>query len=463
MNHYLKTFCVTILTVSCATAFSQEDTIRFKMIQTLSKRIKSDYVSGRIARQMCDTINSKFDKGGYDSSLNLDEFAFEITKDLRRVSHDEHITVMRPIYKPFEYQAYSKEPKKMTNRQWNKQREKSQRDRNKFWEKYKRRTKDDMFDYGEIKILPGNIGYVEIRDFGSTSYDRKQNKNRIAIETVMNFLKNTHSIIIDLRDNQGGFIRQAAKFCSFFSPTANNYFLSSEWHSRYDSSGIEKEFSYLDTIYTSGKIDDSFTRSKSIYILTSARTFSAAELSIYKIKQLKPETKIIGEKTKGGGNGHPGAETEKYFSAIIPSMRTFDENNLNYTIEGKGITPDILTHTDSAFVIAYRLALENAAPASAKTKYFKKQNAKAIANDSYFEKYYQDYAGDYRKIRIALEGSNLFMFYDTDTRIQLQPKAIDYFVNDRHESITFLRDATGHVNEIQVKHTDEFTERFSRQ
>lgn len=432
------------------------------MVQSVAKYIKSRYVSADIAKQMCDTINWKFKNEKYNPSLNLDELAFEITKDLRRISKDEHISVTRPIYKPFNEDAYNNKFDRMTDKQRKKYFEKSRKDFKKFEAEYKRRTKDDMFTYGEIKIFPGNIGYVEIKDFGSTSYDKKQNKGRIALESVMKFLRNTNSIIIDLRDNQGGFIRQAAKFCSYFSPSTSNYFLTTEWHFRYDSSGIEKELSDADKMLTNDRIDNSLTKSKNIYILTSQRTFSAAELSTYKIKQFNPAATIIGEKTKGGGNGHSGGTTEKYFSAIIPDLKTFDERNSNYTLEAKGIAPDIMTSADSAFNIAYLLALKGTASKDTKVRYLKKESNLTAENEKYFQKFYRDYLGDYRKIQIIKQGDKLYMLYDTYDKILLLPEAVDYFKANHYQYVKFLRDING-VTSIQVRHTDEFTEEFRRQ
>lgn len=432
------------------------------MVQTLTKYIKSNYVSGNLAKQMSDTINWKFTNDKYNPTLNLDEFAFEITKDLRRISKDEHISVSRPIYKSFDEIAYDNKFEGMTDKQRKKYFKKSQKDFKKFEAEYKKRTKDDMFAYGEIKILPGNIGYVEIKDFGSTSYDKKQNKGRVSIESVMKFLRNTNSIIIDFRNNQGGFIRQAAKFCSYFSPSTNNYFLTTEWHFRYDSSGIEKELSDINKMHTSDNIDNSLTKSKKIYILTSQRTFSAAELSIYKIKQFSPDATIVGEKTNGGGNGHSGGTTEKYFSAVIPYLKTFDEHKSNYTVEAKGIMPDILTSADSALNVAYSVADKGEASIDTKVKFFKKKSSVPAENEHYFEKYYQDYLGDYRKIQIIKHDGKLYLLYDTYSKTLLIPEAVDYFTADNIQHVKFLRDSSNRVTAIQIKHTNEFTEEFGR-
>ncbi len=458
MNHFLKLFCVIYLALLSVKTYSQTDTSRLEMVQALTKYIKRNYVSADIARRMCDTIDRKLTDGRYDTSLNPDEFAFEITKDLRRVSNDQHISVTQPIHKSFDEAAYNTKLNGMTDRQRKRHVGKNKRK----WEKFKRMTKNDMFTYGEIKILPGNIGYVEVKDFESTSYNRKQNKGRIAIETVMGFLKNTSSIIIDLRENQGGFVEHAATFCSFFSPVTNNYFITTESYFRYDSSGIEKELIHASKIFTGESIDNSFNKSKAIYILISHRTFSAAELSAYKIKQYEPSTIIIGEKTQGGGNGHFGTTTEKHFSAIIPSFKSFDESNGSYTIEANGIIPDIMTLGDSAFTVAYKLALKETKPTDTRVKHLKKLDEYAAANEGYFLKFYQDYVGDYRKIQIVKEDDKVFMIYDTYVKMLLHPKAVDYFKVDRIQSVKFLRDNDGRVIEIQVKHTDEFTEHFRR-
>jgi retinol-binding protein 3 len=463
MNHFLKLFCVTGLTLLCFKAKSQADTVRLKMIQSLTKYIKSHYVSADIAKKMCDTISWKFSNKKYDPALNLDEFAFEITKDLRRISNDKHISVTRPIYKPFDEEAYNSKFDRMTDKQRKKYYVKSQKEWQKFKAEYKKRTMDDMFTYGEVKILPGNIGYVEVKDFGSTSYDKRQNKGRISIESVMRFLKNTNSIIIDLRDNQGGFIKQAAKFCSYFSPKTSNYFITTEWHFRYDSSGIEKEMSDVNKILTSDRIDNSLTNSKTIYILTSQRTFSAAELSTYKIKRFNPATTVVGEKTKGGGNGHSGGTTDKYFTAIIPYLKAYDENNSNYNLEAKGITPDNVTLSDSSLAIAYKLALKETVPTGTKVRYLKKQNAPINAGLNNFQKFYPDYLGDFRKIQIIKEGDSLFMLYDTFNKILLLPETIDYFTGNIIQYVKFLRDNNGRVTSIQIRHTNEFMEEFRRQ
>src|SRR5258705_7949761 len=310
-------FIFFILTLLPVLAFGQGDSTRYKLVENLTKKIYRTYVTPEIAKKMCDTLNFKFSSHKYDSSLNLDEFVFEITKDLRRVSHDNHIIITSPHYK-IDNDEYDYKTENYNQKQLKRHFKKSKKKWEKFLKTYKKRTKDDMFSYGEIKILPGNIGYVEIKDFESTSYFKKENKGRIKLASVMHFMRNTNSIIIDFRDNLGGYVSLTRMFCSYFTSVPKSYFISTESYVRYDSSSILKEIKFQNKWYTNDKISNSLAKSKKIYILISSRTFSAGELATYKIKQFLPSATVIGEKTTGGGNGHFGGGTDKYCFAVIP-------------------------------------------------------------------------------------------------------------------------------------------------
>jgi hypothetical protein len=462
MRYLNKTFCLIFFLLITVGLYAQGDTSRYKLVQSLSRYIRGHYVSAELAKKMSDTICLKFADGGYDSSLNFDEFAYEVTKDLRRVSKDLHILVTKPIYYLRDDDDYSVRLDRMTDKQRRKYYDKARKRYRRFEATYKKKIKEDMYTYGEIKILPGNIGYLEIKNFERSSINRKKNRERIPITSVMEFLKNTNSIIIDLRDNQGGYIKQAARFCSFFSPGVNNYFITAEWHYRYDSSGVEKEMSAAEKIYTDKDISNSFARSKNIYILTSQRTFSAAEMTTYKIKNYKPEAIVIGEKTSGGGNGHSGATTEKNFSAVIPYLKCFDEQNGNYSIEANGIVPDIVVAADSALVMAYQMAVKGSRLTDNKTRYFRKVSVPVIVNEQYFSKKYQDYVGDYRKMQITIEDNKLFIVYDNYEKAQLYPEATDYFNAKGVGYVKFLRDSSGRVSEVELNHANIFKEQFRK-
>jgi hypothetical protein len=459
---YQINFSILLLCLFATHGFGQSDSLRYKLIGSLSKDIYKYYVSAGLARQMSDSIMCKYKTGGYDSSLNMDEFTFEITKDLRRISRDNHIMIT-PSHYDVTNDSISLAQKldKLSEKQRKKYFTKNGGRVKRFDEEYQEQTKDDMFTYGDIKILPGNIGYVEIFDFKSASYVKEENKSRTTIASVFQYLSNTHSIIIDMRENQGGVTRLSAKFCSYFSKLPNSYFITTESFFRYDSSGTERELSYKKILYTDAKITNSQTRHKSIYILISRRTFSAAELAAYKIKQFAPQTTIIGEQTKGGGNGYFGGQTGKYYRSIIPSEKAFDESHDNYNIEGNGITPDISCLADSALNIAFRLASKgNLDTARQEVRYFKK--TMPFETKPEFEKYYPGYIGDYRKISVYMSNGKLYMIYDAFRKYLLVPTTKDFFQTVDFEFVHFVRNSNNSIIEIQAKYKDGYLEKFRK-
>jgi hypothetical protein len=444
-------------------SYAQTDSLRFKLVESLTQDIYKNYLNADIAKAMCDTIKHKLSAGRYDTTLNLDEFVYEINKDLIKVSLDNHISVWPSHFRPVNPYPSIKERYysiKRSNRIGKRAYKKAKRSSGKYYAS----ITNDMFTYGEIKILPGNIGYVEIKDFNNTSFIKKENRNRISLNEVFNFLHNTNSIIIDLRNNVGGCVFLSARLCSYFSDTANAYFITTESVLRYDSNEIRKEVVYKQKFTTSSDISNKLVGSKKVFILTSKRTFSAGELTAYKLKRLHSNTTIIGEKTIGGGNAYYGNTVTQYYTAVIPCAKQFDENNANNNLEAKGVRPDIETTADSALSIAYRLSLPaNIDTVRSPTRYYKKIKLVFDDREKNFIKYFDTYVGGYRKITIIKEGDKLFMIYGLFSKQLLIPDAIDFFLTHDFAFIRFERNAENKITGIQVKHKDGYLEKFRRE
>src|SRR6185369_14283721 len=77
----------------CLNSFSQLSLVKKDIIENLKQHISNEYVSKDIAIKMCDSIIKYNQLGKYDSCLTLDEFTYKLTKDLRRISDDQHIRV----------------------------------------------------------------------------------------------------------------------------------------------------------------------------------------------------------------------------------------------------------------------------------------------------------------------------------------------------------------------------------
>lgn len=462
----LLTFCFSFQ------AYSQTDSTKFKIIEGLKYDVLMWYVSYDKAKEMTAFIDQKFLSGGYDSTLNLDEFTYELTTDLRKISQDKHINVISFHQKTESFtESKNKFPHYIRNKNGNIKASSyiiTKFKRIKFkkaYKRYKRRFNTDHFSYGQIKILPGNIGYFEIKDFNSLELNKKLNKDRISFKSVMSFLKNTNSIIIDLRRNTGRQSFLACYFSSFFTSQPNSYIMTSEINLRFDTIPNDR-LPKIEDHCTPKQNNFKFAKGKSIYILTSNATFSAAELTCYALKKLNSNVSIIGEQTAGGANGHDGYHTTNYYSYIIPFDKMFDKDNNNYTWETKGIMPDILIDADSAFNIAYHSALKKAGKSILKdyTKNYKRRTElqnpihEVISNPNP-----KDYIGTYRKVKILEKESRLILIYDCSPKEVLIPNGNDTFVSDSFKHITFIRNNNNEVISIRIGYNEKHIEIFRKQ
>jgi C-terminal processing protease CtpA/Prc len=106
-----------------------------------------------------------------------------------------------------------------------------------------------------------------------------------------------------------------------------------------------------------------FGGNKDVYVLTSRRTFSAAEEFTYNLQCLKRAT-IIGETT--GGGAHPGGNqrVQEHFSVFVPSGRAINPiTKTNW--EGTGVKPDVEVPADQALKTAQLMALRKLAEKNA--------------------------------------------------------------------------------------------------
>jgi tetratricopeptide (TPR) repeat protein len=88
-----------------------------------------------------------------------------------------------------------------------------------------------------------------------------------------------------------------------------------------------------------------------LYILTSKKTFSAAEAFTYTLKHYNKAI-VVGETTKGGANRTKRINLNDNFSISVPYIKAIHPvTKTNW--EGKGVEPTIKTSKKDAFVIAY--------------------------------------------------------------------------------------------------------------
>jgi len=197
------------------------------------------------------------------------------------------------------------------------------------------------FGFEKVERLPGNVGYIDLRGFQPAQFGAE------TVVAAMNFLANTDALIIDLRRNGGGEPAMVALISSYlFGPEPVHL---NDLYFRPDNSTRQ----WWTLPYVPGK---RYGEKKEVYVLTSNRTFSAAEEFTYNLKNLKRAT-IVGETT--GGGAHPGGprRINEHFGIWVPSGRAINPiTKTNW--EGTGVKPDVDVPADQALKVAHIAALK---------------------------------------------------------------------------------------------------------
>ncbi len=267
----------------------------------------------------------------------------------------------------------------------------------------------DNFLFKEVKILDGNIGYIDFRGFRDPKHASK------TVISALGFLQNTDAIILDLRNNGGGYPQMVQLIASYFvtdKPVHLNTFYNR----------VEDTYNQYWTLpYVPGKR----LPNVQLYILTSSSTFSAAEEFSYDLKHLKRAI-LVGETT--GGGAHPGEsfQINNAFKVWTPTGRAINPiTKANW--EGVGVIPHIKTTEKNALIAAQLKALDSLNTLNRdpfRKGYYKWHIETLNAVKSPVKvpfKTLKQYEGSYGRINIFLENDTLYYQSGNDEKLKLTP------------------------------------------
>ena len=400
-----------------------------QVIDSISRFMTDYYVFPEPGQQMAELIRKNHADARYADVSDPREFASMLTQDLRSVNNDRHIGVS---YAPERIELWRKAESDSTNTEL----EDRQREEAEF----------NNFNFKEVKILPGNVGYLKFNSFQEASL---AGPTAIA---AMNFLANTDALIIDLRDNGGGSPSLIQLITSYFFDETEHL------NSFYIREG-ERTQQFWTLPYVPGK---KMTDTE-LFVLTSGYTFSGAEEFTYNLKNMERAT-IVGETT--GGGAHPVSPhiINDNFAIGIPFGKAVNPvTNANW--EGTGIEPHVKTTRSEAFDRAYLLALEEL---KEKHEDATKKQVVSWAYDGLAarlnpvnigEKTMKKYVGTYGPRKITLEEGTLYYQREDRPRMKMVPMSetifgfeeIDYF---RLEVILENGDAKAVVGHYDNGRTD---------
>jgi hypothetical protein len=317
--------------------------LRSKVIEGALRRLKAAYVFPEVAKKMNEAVQDRVARKEYDEVTSTKRLAQMLTDHLQAVSHDKHLRV--------NYMAGGRSAI-IRGRPGPDERE-----------KMREFAAARNFGFEKIERLEGNIGYLDLRGFMPAE---------IAGETcaaAMNFLVNSDALILDLRKNGGGAPSMVALLCSYLFPAEPVVHLN-DLYMRPENSTHQ----WWTLPYVPGK---RFVR-KPVYVLTSKRTFSAAEECTYNLQKLDRAT-IVGETT--GGGAHPGGPQPivDKFVIWVPTGRAINPvSKTNW--EGTGVKPDIEVPAEQALKAAQVEALKKLQEKKKNDPDAVKQLSKALEN-----------------------------------------------------------------------------------
>jgi hypothetical protein len=396
---------------------------RTELINDVSEVLTDVYVFPDVAATMVKLINDKNKAGDYEQFETVSDFTGQITEDLQSISHDRHLHVSAS-----EAPLRNDTGEQLTGEQ--------------MAERRLAEAKAGNFGFKRLELLPGNIGYIDLRGFISAEIGGP------TAVAAMNFLANSSALIFDLRRNGGGDPSMIQLLSSYLF--AESEHLNSFYIRRSDST---------EQFWTQASVQGPKMVDTPVYILTSRGTFSAAEEFTYNLKNMERAT-VVGETTGGGahpvefvssdmGGGHYARISIPFGRAINPITGT------NW--EGTGIAPHIETQAADALAVAQLDILDKLAEsAGTENQKFEIEwardeldfNLNPPAANTAGAAFY---TGTYGPRKITLEDGKLFYQRGEGRRIQLHPMKtadrfhvgeLDYF------RLQFHRDESGKVVEL---------------
>jgi hypothetical protein len=284
------------------------------------------------------------------------------------------------------------------------------------------------YGFRKVEILPGNVGYIDLRQFSDIDFQNADDPARRAADAALTFVADADAVIFDLRDNGGGAPSMVGYLSSAFTPA--NAPIYNIFHSR---EGTESE--------APGVFHPNPRLEVPVYILISGRTGSAGEAFPYTL-QGAGRAVIVGERS--GGAANPGGmEPVGGGFAVFVSQGSPRNPNTGRNWEGTGVEPDVAVPWNQALDRAHQLALEGILRTDAQrtdaTWALEAMRSTADAGDLAV------YAGVYGEQTVSVVDGRLQIVRGRRPAIVLAPLGDDLFtvVGDPGRRVRFAREGGG--------------------
>jgi hypothetical protein len=404
------------------------------VIDSLSQALNNFYVYPEQAAAMTKHLQQQWQKHKYDAPLNGPALAEQLMTDIRTVHKDRHLQIR---FDPnLQQRIVSFNATKQPDRT------------------DVAREQRENFYFRKAEVLPGNIGYITFTNFSDTS-----EQARATVRAAMQFVAYTDALIIDLRNNYGGNGIMAGEIAGYFF---KEKVYAGRRYSRIGNTWTDM-WQENNPALTKGLV-----LNMPVYILTSQRTFSAAEGMAYSLQQLKRAV-VIGDTTRGGAHLTRSFSLGNGFVGFIPFSRS--ESVISKTDwEGTGVIPDTRDIESNSLVTAQTIILETKLSTTADSterrklqwliNYCRAQNVTMQATPTEISKF----TGQFEEFLFTTTNHQLTCT-NTSQRNRtnkLTPVTNNLFVLDDECQVEFLLDAQDRCNTIKLYWRDGWVDVVTR-
>ena len=306
------------------------------------------------------------------------------------------------------------------------------------------------YGFRRVEILPGNVGYVDLRSFEPIDFANREWPVWAAADAALTMVSKADAVVFDLRNNGGGAPSMVGYLASaFVKPDADVY---NVFHSRQGTQSEAPDVKYPRPILD-----------KPVYILVSGRTGSAAEAFAYTLQAARRAT-VVGESSAGAANPGGPVPTGTGFTVFISNASP--KNPLTGSNwETTGVVPDVKVASTDALVAAQRLALQTTLPKLPAAEKVEAQWAlEALGVDGAAQPDLAGLAGDYGGLKVMLADGRLEVRQGRRPAQRLVPLASDLFFveGDPGRRYVFERDSGGKATVLEQRFADGEIARHSR-
>jgi hypothetical protein len=395
--------------------------IRTTVIQDIIQLTRKKYVYPEIGEKIASQIQAKLEDGEYDKVTQESDLALRLTTDLRSISNDCHWSV---VYDP-KGAADGVDPE-------------NEADEDRM-ARYLEMARKTNYGFERVERLKGNIGYIDLRRFEPSEYGGE------TAVAAMNFVANCDALIIDLRQNHGGYPSMVQLITSYLydpEPRHINTFY-------YRPTDDTQQF------WTFPHVPGKRRPDIPVYVLISNVTGSGAEEFAYNLKHMERAT-LIGETTVGAAHPVTKEVVQRDFDVRLPYGRPINPiTGSNW--EGTGVEPHIAVPAEDALKTAHLNAVEYLAE---KCKDENERNylawgAEIIASDYspvvLDEADLSRCAGEFGKRRFFIENGDLIYGHqDLPVSWKLLPMTKTRFRLDEDMKFEFVLDKDGKASAVKI-------------